>query len=221
MLIDIAQVDILFLHDYRADDVKSIRILDAQDTNVFYGVHLHKQRFGDFGADFVAAEIDDQAFAAGDDQIPAGIDQADIAGIKPAIAKRALVPRSVRVRRNRRSWRPDADFTLASRRQRCAIIIDSINPRVVDDLADRAFSGGASLLMLRHPLTGHALSLGDLVEGHELGHYFTAFLRFLKTLRSRKGEPHVRGNVVLRHPPASGEHGAKVGLRRGFALFGA
>ncbi len=74
--------------------------------------------------------------------------------------------------------------------------------------------------MLRHPIAGHALGLGDLVGGHAFGDYLSAVLRLFVTLRDRKAEPHVRGDVVLRNAFANGVGNAEVVLRLGITLLG-
>ena len=50
--------------------------------------------------------------------------------------------------------------------------------------------------MLRHPLAGHALGLGDLVRGQLGGEVISGFLRVLVTLRERK----VAGNAPNNGP---------------------
>ena len=50
--------------------------------------------------------------------------------------------------------------------------------------------------MLRHPLAGHALGLGDLVGGQLGGEVISGFLRVLVTLRERK----VAGNAPNNGP---------------------
>ena len=50
-----------------------------------------------------------------------------------------------------------------------------------------AGSGGASLLMLRHPFAGRSQGMGDLVGGHPTSGFIAVILRVLVTLRGRKG----------------------------------
>ena len=55
------------------------------------------------------------------------------------------------------------------------------------DIVCRGFKPQPSPLMLRHPLAGHALGLGDLGGGQLGGEVISGFLRVLVTLRGRKG----------------------------------
>ena len=74
--------------------------------------------------------------------------------------------------------------------------------------------------MLRHPFTGHALGLGDLVGSHALREVISVVSRLLVPPRGSQVEPHVRGNVILRYATAFVVHVAEEHLRTDIALFG-
>ena len=74
--------------------------------------------------------------------------------------------------------------------------------------------------MLREPIAGELLRLGDVGGRHLRGNLVNVLDRIMITLSTREVEPHERLDIVRRHVLALGVHDAWVPLRVGIFLLG-